>query len=61
MLFGASDATGAGLWVTDGTVLLRRLSVFAQLVFLGSPNYISEGEPRALRARPRETRGHRAT
>jgi ELWxxDGT repeat protein len=44
MLFGASDATGAGLWATDGTasgtVLLRRLSVFAQLVFPGSPNYI---------------------
>jgi hypothetical protein len=48
MLFGASDATGAGLWATDGTVLLRRLSVFAQLVFPGSPNYIVMGKQQAI-------------
>ena len=47
MLFGASDGTGAGLWATDGTasgtVLLRRVTVFAQLVFPGSPNYVAMG------------------
>src|ERR1700730_962824 len=47
MLLGASDATGAGLWATDGTasgtVLLRRVRVFAQTVFPGTPNYMVMG------------------
>jgi ELWxxDGT repeat protein len=48
MLFGASDATGAGLWATDGTasgtVLVRRVRVLAQTVFPGSPNYMVIGD-----------------
>ena len=43
VLFGATDGTGAGLWVTDGTtagtVLIYRVQVLAQLSFPGTPNY----------------------
>lgn len=44
MLFGASDATGDALWATSGTAsgtsVLRRIKVWAQTTFPGSPNYL---------------------
>jgi ELWxxDGT repeat protein len=50
MLFGASDATGPGLWRASGTAavpaaptLLRRMTVLAQMTFPGTPNYVVMG------------------
>jgi len=47
MLFGATDGTGPGLWSTDGTssgtVLLHRLTVFPQLMYPGSPEFVVIG------------------
>ena len=43
VLFGATDASGAGLWTTNGTaagtVLVHRLTVTAQTIFPGVPNF----------------------
>src|SRR5215831_10699132 len=47
LLFGARDGTGSGLWSTDGTlqgtVLIRRVQVFAQNSFPGTPNFAVVG------------------
>jgi ELWxxDGT repeat protein len=47
MLFAATDGTGTGLWSTDGnssgTVLLRRLAVFPQIMYPGSPEFVVIG------------------
>jgi len=43
VLFGATDASGAGLWATNGTaagtVLVHRLTVTAQTIFPGVSNF----------------------
>lgn len=47
MLFGATDGTGPGLWSADGTsggtTLLRRIPVFPQATYPGSPEFVVIG------------------
>jgi len=47
MLFAATDGTGPGLWSTDGTssgtVLLRRVPIFPQIMYPGPSNFVVMG------------------